>query len=241
MSQSRAIFDLPKEKLEELSLPRLRFRYAWEFALDGDTPGRTINDAGVRALMPFLEGPGAIVELGGVGNHYKNFARAEQAYEVTNLDGSCDRIIDMTNMAYANDSVDAIMSMFALEHIYDFQAVIRECHRCLKPKGRLLLAVPFLYCYHAAPDDYFRFTHSALDKMLTNFTVLKSFSFGNRQLTISQYYHEKGALGSNKRWPMRTFLRFLVLPMLVGGMLGNQHDPVFAITHLYLVEKPADT
>jgi len=64
-----AIFDLPSADAAAAPLPRVSLSYAWEFACDGETPGRVLNDEGVRALIPFLRGPGKIVELGGVGDY----------------------------------------------------------------------------------------------------------------------------------------------------------------------------
>ena len=205
--------------------------------MDGETPGRVINDVGMRLLIPFLEGPGTIVELGGTGNYYRNFCKPGQCYEVTNLD-SGDRIVDMTAMTFDDNSVDAFVSMFALEHVYRYEAAINESFRCLKPRGRMLLAVPFMYYFHGAPSDYFRFTRPALDKLLSRFTVLTSLSLGNREMAISQFYHEKRVLGSKHSWPLRAALRLACLPFLAVGLNGEQHDEVFAITHLYLCEKP---
>lgn len=233
------VFDKPASDLGGVANPRVGLRYVWEFLCDGETPGRVLNDVGVRVLMPYLEGPGTIFELGGAGDYYKNFARPGQPYAVTNLDPPCDRIIDMTAMDLPDNSVDAFLSMYALEHIYDFPSVISESFRCLKPGGRMLLAVPFMYYYHAAPDDFFRFTDSALDKMLAAFNVLKRISFGNRELLVSQLYHEKLVLGFKRSGWLRLMIRVGCLPFLVRGLLGNQHNRVFAITQLYLCEKPS--
>jgi SAM-dependent methyltransferase len=232
-----AAFTLSSDEALQAKGPRVPLSYFIEYVLDGETPGRKLCDEGVKALMPFLCGQGTIVELGGVGDYYKKFAPG-QRYEVTNLAQPCDRVIDMTRMDYADNSVDAFLSMFALEHIYDYGAVIEESYRCLKPRGRMLLAVPFLYYYHGAPDDYFRFTDSALDRMLNKFDVLRKFSFGNRNLLLCQLFHEKRACGSKHGWLTRTAYRLLSAPRLLGGLLGNQLDRVYAITHLYLCEKP---
>jgi len=144
----------------------------------------------------------------------------------------------MTAMDYADNEVDAFLSMFALEHIYEYQKSIDEAYRSLKPGGRMLLAVPWMYYYHAAPDDFFRFSISALDRMLDRFTILKSFAFGNRDLLVSQLFHEKKALGHRSRQIVMHARRLGALPFLISGLLGNQHDPVYAITTLYLCEKP---
>jgi SAM-dependent methyltransferase len=235
---SEAAFSLPMAQLANTVAPRISWRYVLEFLRDGETPLRTINDCAIRALMPYIEGPGAIIELGAGDDYYRQFAAAGQRYEITNLD-SGDRHIDMTNMALADNSVDAFVSVFALEHIYDHHCVVQECLRCLKPKGRLLLAVPFMCYYHAAPDDYFRFTRSALDRMLSPFNVLKAFSLGNRELLVSMCYHEKAAMGSKKSALARAALRIACAPVLAAGLTGNQHDHVYAVGHVYLCEKPS--
>lgn len=231
-------FSIPSEEIASIPAPRVPFSYVWEYLLDGETPGRVLNDQCVRAMLPALFGTGTIVELGGAGDYYRNFAPG-QKYEVTNFSPPCDRVIDMTDMDFEGNSVDAFLSMFALEHIYDFHKVIDESYRCLKPGGRMLLAVPFMYYYHAAPDDYFRFTESALDKMLSRFRVLRKLSFGNRALILCQFFHEKKVLGSEHGWLIRTLLRVLCIPFLIVGILGNQRDKRYAITHLYLCEKPS--
>jgi len=233
---SRAIFDLDAEALEKAAPPSVPFRYLLEFALDGETPGRVLNDEAVRALIPFLRGPGTIVELGGSGDWYKNFIPG-QKYEVTNFSGPCDRIVDMTAMPYEDASVDAFLSMFALEHVYDYQVAIDESYRCLKPGGRMLLAVPWMYYYHGAPDDYFRFSVSALDRMLNKFKILKKHSFGNRDLLVCQLFHEKRALGHRSSALVMHMRRLMMLPVLIAGLLRDQQDPVYAITQLYLCEK----
>lgn len=238
MALTRATFYQDPINISAIALPKLDTKYIWEFLKDGETPGRVYGDAGFRALIPFLRGPGKIIELGGSGNYYKKFAGKQQKYEVTNISGEYSRRVDMTKMAIPDNSVDAFVSMFALEHVYNFRKVIDECFRCLKPKGRILLAVPFLYYYHGAPEDYFRFTHSALDRLLSRFNILKSISFGNREMAVSQYYFEKPVLGSKSKALMRIILRLLSLPFLVAGIFGNQHDSVFAITQIYLCEKP---
>jgi SAM-dependent methyltransferase len=233
-----AVFTRPGADAAAMPVPRVPMRYAWEYLRDGETPGRVLNDAAVRAFLPFLEGPGTIVELGAGSDWYRRFVEPGQAYELTNYVEGFDRVVDMTAMPFADNSVDAFMSMFALEHVYDIHAAIRESHRCLKPKGRMLLAVPFMYYYHGAPDDFFRFTRSALDRMLDGFTTLRAASFGNRALAVAQFFHEKRVLGSTSPAWKRALYRACCLPMLVSGLRGDQHDPVFAVTHLYLCEKP---
>lgn len=52
----------------------------------------------------------------------------------------------------ADRSVDFVYSLNVLEHIEDDLAVLRELHRCLKPRGRLLLYVPAFQLLYSAMD-----------------------------------------------------------------------------------------
>lgn len=61
-------------------------------------------------------------------------------------------------------SFDTILSSSVLEHIWKHDVVWREMARTLKPKGHLILTVPFVYALHETPHDYFRWTRFALLK-----------------------------------------------------------------------------
>jgi len=237
-TRGSAKFVLSASLANALPLPRIKWKFVLQYLRDRDTPLRNINDEAVRSLMPFLEGPGTIIELGAGGEEYKKMASRGQTYELTNLYGD-GRRLDMANMDLPDNSVDAFVSILALEHVYDHAAVISECLRCLKPGGRMILAAPFLVYYHAAPDDYFRFTKSAMDKLLGSFDILKSFSMGNRGLLVSMSYYEHPYMGSKRSRVGRALLRIASLPFLISGIWGNQNDEVYAMTHAYLCEKPS--
>lgn len=50
---------------------------------------------------------------------------------------------DLTRLSFADNCFDAVLSFDVLEHVPDYRAALRECLRCLKPDGVLLLSVPF--------------------------------------------------------------------------------------------------
>lgn len=66
----------------------------------------------------------------------------------------------------ADATFDMVVSINTLEHVYDLEPVLMEMLRVLKPGGRLILAVPFLFRVHACPDDYNRPTASWWHKTL---------------------------------------------------------------------------
>ena len=59
-------------------------------------------------------------------------------------------------------SFDTILLTDVLEHIAEPAALIQEIARLLRPGGKLLAGVPFLYCLHEEPFDFYRYTEHAL-------------------------------------------------------------------------------
>lgn len=234
-----ASFNLAAEAIIKLKTPALSWSFLWEFLLDGRTPARAMSDVAMRDMLPALCGSGTIIELGAGGDYYKNFVPLGQHYLTSNLSAGCDVQLDMTKLDLADSSVDALVSVFALEHLYDFEAVFLEQQRVLKPGGRLLLIVPFLYYYHAAPDDFFRFTASALDRLLAPFNVLVRQPLGGRWLLFSEFLHEKVVMGSEKGFLARFALRCVALPFLAAGL--KAHDPQYAFGFAYICEKQEES
>lgn len=62
---------------------------------------------------------------------------------------------DATRLPFADDTFDALICSEVLEHIPDYQAVLREIRRVLKPDGRLCVTVPHAWperlCWRLAP------------------------------------------------------------------------------------------
>jgi SAM-dependent methyltransferase len=66
-----------------------------------------------------------------------------------------------------NESVDYVLSTETMEHVVDSAAFLSEAHRCLRPGGQIILTIPFAARWHFIPHDYWRFTPSALEWLLT--------------------------------------------------------------------------
>jgi len=54
---------------------------------------------------------------------------------------------DLTRLTFADEMFDAIISLDVLEHVPEYQKAFNECHRILKPGGRLFWSVPFIREY----------------------------------------------------------------------------------------------
>jgi len=56
-----------------------------------------------------------------------------------------------------------------LEHVYDWDHILSESSRLLKPHGRIHIIVPFLYQVHPCPSDFLRPTSEYLVNKLSDY------------------------------------------------------------------------
>jgi SAM-dependent methyltransferase len=63
-------------------------------------------------------------------------------------------------------SFDVVLCAQVLEHVDDPVQAARELSRVTRPGGRLLLSTHGVYVFHPAPSDYWRWTHTGLEKLL---------------------------------------------------------------------------
>jgi len=80
-------------------------------------------------------------------------------HKSSNLDVACDLT---SELPFLDACFDTVILSDVLEHVPDPSLLWREMSRVLRPGGKLLLNVPFLYRIHEAPHDYYRYTEFAL-------------------------------------------------------------------------------
>ncbi len=66
---------------------------------------------------------------------------------------------------FKDNSCDAVLLEYVLEHVENYSDLLREVIRVLKPGAPVLVTVPFRQNYHACPSDYWRFTHEGLQNL----------------------------------------------------------------------------
>ena len=83
---------------------------------------------------------------------------------------------------------DTALCTEVLEHVADPPAFLAQTIRCLRPGGRLVMTVPFAARWHFIPYDYWRFTPSSLQTLLTEagFDEVRVQARGN-PLTVACY------------------------------------------------------
>jgi SAM-dependent methyltransferase len=82
-----------------------------------------------------------------------------------------DTLGDALNLPFNDNVFDFITSNSSLEHIPDYQKVIDECYRVLKPGGVFYLCVP-LVCRQHHIHDYHRWTIPGLKLVMKDFIII---------------------------------------------------------------------
>lgn len=124
-----------------------------------------------------------------------------------------------TTWPLADRSVNYILCTETLEHVLDVRGFLNEAARCLAPGGRILLTVPFSARWHYIPYDYWRFTPSSLDALLSSagFVDVRVYARGNA-LTVACYKTIALilllAMPQDKSALTRIVLRLISLPFL---------------------------
>ena len=81
------------------------------------------------------------------------------------LDFECDLTRELP---FDDCEFDTIILSDVLEHIPQPEKLWQEMHRILSVGGNLIINVPFYYCIHESPHDYYRYTEFALERFVEN-------------------------------------------------------------------------
>ena len=87
-----------------------------------------------------------------------------------------------------NKSIDFLLCTETMEHVTNPSVFLSEAFRTLKPGGEILITVPFATRWHFIPYDYWRYTPSSLDLLLTQagFIDNRVYARGNQITVICQ-------------------------------------------------------
>ncbi|HVY72539.1 MAG TPA: methyltransferase domain-containing protein [Candidatus Paceibacterota bacterium] len=114
---------------------------------------------------------GSVLDLGGErGSHYQRLLGGDHTFYTVNVSKQAcpDLLHDLELPLPLNDaSYDHALLMNVLEHIFGYHAFLKEACRVVRPGGTLTILVPFLFPYHPSPQDFHRFSATALERELT--------------------------------------------------------------------------
>ncbi len=123
---------------------------------------------------------------------------------------------------------DAVFLIEVLEHVSEPQRALAELRRVLKPGGKLILSVPYIFEMHDVPHDYWRFTEYGLRLLLQDFddvVIVRRNGYFRAALTplirlwYSRYWTDR-VLGL-----LFMFLALLLYPLiaLLNGIIRSEY------------------
>lgn len=122
-----------------------------------------------KAFIP--ESPGRILEIG--SKQYGSSQRFRETYggDFVGCDlepgEGVDVVCDLTRgiEPLEPESFDLVICCSVLEHVPRPWKMAENIARLIKPKGQLYVSAPWVWKYHAYPDDYFRYSWRGIESL----------------------------------------------------------------------------
>ncbi len=139
---------------------------------------------------------GRILDLGSgtVRPSYYRFLRIDKDSKIISVDISDERKPDIKAdlekpFPFKNKGFNYVFCFNLLEHTFNYRNVINESFRVLKNSGSVIGTAPLLVSVHGDPDDYFRYTKSALEKLFkeAGFKEIKIEALGYGPFAVNYY------------------------------------------------------
>lgn len=130
-------------------------------------------------------------------------------------------------------SFDCVLCNQVLEHVFNPETFLSEIRRVLKPGGRLILTVPFVWDEHEQPWDYARYTTFGLKSLLQK-TGLEVIEQRKINANIGALFQLVNAYLYKLLWTRRAWLNLLIcvfvmapfniFGLILGKLLPSNYD-----------------
>ena len=239
-----------------MKLSRLRARW-WREQYEPTWLGLLINPFyfARRGLLGelhplFPELTGEVLDAGCGCKPYRAFVPAAR-YTGLDVDNAFTRKVGMAEVFYdgtrfplADASFDGVLCSQVLEHVFTPDAFVAEIHRVLRPGGRLLLTVPFVWDEHEQPQDFARYSSFGLRALLerAGFEIVaqrKSVDDVRAVAQVASAWLYKVVVTRNKWINLITQLGLLAPMNLLGAVLGVllPRNPDFYLDNVVLAKR----
>ena len=202
----------------------------------------------MRSFAPSLTG--RLIDIGCGTKPYKQLFDVDE-YIGLDIDsnisrnrGVADYYYDGTMFPFNVGYFDSALCNQVLEHVFNPDEFLQEINRVLRPGGKLLLSVPFVWDEHEQPYDYARYTSFGLKALLekNGFVVVRHKKLGANASILFQLANAYCFKVANP-WPKfirRTFMLTVTPPLNLLGLIAGKilpDSPDLFLDHVVLAEK----
>ena len=141
----------------------------------GILSGKTITRSLMNDSLREITISGQVLDLGSKAgkSSYYEYIKQSPSTQITFTDlypAEGVAVCDVTKrFPFPDNQFDFALAFNLMEHVYEYKNIFPETFRVLRNGGTFIGHVPFIYRYHPDPEDYFRFSHTALMKLLTDY------------------------------------------------------------------------
>ena len=150
------------------------------------TAHKVLLERKLRDLYGQICGQALVVGAG--REPYKKLLKLAENIIVTDVGewhAGLDQIADAHALPYKDESFDYVLAIEVFEHLRKPSQAAAEIHRVLKPNGKAVVTIPFMFRVHADPYDYQRLTKDGLIVLFEKFDLVQVQPFGGRLHVIS--------------------------------------------------------
>lgn len=204
----------------------------------------------IKQLSSSLQGK--LMDFGAGSKPYRQLFHVEQYVGVDIQESGHDHthedidvFYDGKTIPFPDQSFDSVFSSEVFEHIFNLDEILTEIHRVLKPGGKMLITLPFVWDEHEIPYDFARYTSFGIVHILQQ----KGFIILHQAKTtpyVSTLFQMWNAYVYQHIFPKHKIARILLTPLfimpftLLGLGLGALLPKNFNFYHnnVVLVQKP---
>jgi SAM-dependent methyltransferase len=204
----------------------------------------------IKQLSSSLQGK--LMDFGAGSKPYRQLFHVEQYVGVDIQESGHDHthedidvFYDGKTIPFPDQSFDSVFSSEVFEHIFNLDEILNEINRVLKPGGKMLITLPFVWDEHEIPYDFARYTSFGIVHILQQ----KGFIILHQAKTtpyVSTLFQMWNAYVYQHIFPKHKIARILLTPLfimpftLLGLGLGALLPKNFNFYHnnVVLVQKP---
>ncbi len=189
---------------------------------------------------------GTVVEFGARKNSKKNFTNfikiknSEKIIFADKINKSEDiSFQDLEDkLSFKNETIDTVLILNVLEHVYDVNNSFKEITRCLKSKGKIIGSTPFIHRIHNAPGDFNRYTPQFIEKILktNNYTNINVEELGFGPFTAAYSI----IFDTTKKIPILNniiLMTTLILDNIISLFVKTKLKKIYPITICFSADK----